>query len=438
MTYRAVFHLLVLALLCSLFADQSEGACAEVDSDTEAVAGKGFKLGCISCKRRSEVRGSATVEWYFRPKGEADFVHALPTLDPPTLDPSTLDPSTLDPPTLEPATGPAPTGPAHTGSAHTGSAHTGSAHTGPAHTGPAHTGAGHWTRPHWTRPHWIRPHWIRPHWTRPHWTRPHWSRPLDPPTLDPPSLDPPTLDPPTLDPPTLDPPTLDPPTLDPPTLDPPTLDPPTLDPPTLDPPTLDPPTLDPPTLDPPTLDPPTLDPPTLDPPTLDPPTLDPPTLVVTCLTLSPQIYSYTDDGGTVEHDHFMDRVDWNGSKRSMDIQDASIYLLNVTFNDSGTYRCFLNRILSYDNDFEFNIVISKVVHLTVVAKATRGTASIVSEVMMYVSIIGLQVWLLIEMIYCYRKIAAAGEEALREAANAEYLAIASESKDNMAGVQVGE
>uniref|UniRef100_A0A3Q2C9T7 Uncharacterized protein n=1 Tax=Cyprinodon variegatus TaxID=28743 RepID=A0A3Q2C9T7_CYPVA len=70
--------------------------------------------------------------------------------------------------------------------------------------------------------------------------------------------------------------------------------------------------------------------------------------------------------------------------------------------------------------------------------ANRTTASIVSEVMMYVSIIGLQVWLLIEMIYCYRKIAAAGEEALREAANAEYLAIASESKDNCAGVQVGE
>uniref|UniRef100_A0A3B4AFG3 Sodium channel regulatory subunit beta-1 n=1 Tax=Periophthalmus magnuspinnatus TaxID=409849 RepID=A0A3B4AFG3_9GOBI len=207
------------------FLGESNGACAEVDSDTEAVAGKGFKLGCISCKRRSEVEGSATIEWYFRAKGEADFVH---------------------------------------------------------------------------------------------------------------------------------------------------------------------------------------------------------------------IYSYNEDGGTVEHDHFMDRVDWNGSKRSMDIQDASIYLLNVTFNDSGTYRCFFNRILSYDNDFEYNTVVSKVVHLTVVAKATRGTASIVSEVMMYVSIIGLQVWLLIEMIYCYRKIAAAGEEALREAANAEYLAIASESKDNMAGVQVGE
>lgn len=220
-----VFHLLVLALLLSLSVDEARAACAEVDSDTEAVAGKGFKLGCISCKRRSEVEGTATVEWYFRAKGETDFVH---------------------------------------------------------------------------------------------------------------------------------------------------------------------------------------------------------------------IFTYNEDGEHVEHDDFTDRIDWKGSKRSMDIQDASIYLLNVTFNDSGTYRCFFNRILSYDNNYEYNDVVSKVVHLTVVAKANRGTASIVSEVMMYVSIIGLQVWLLIEMIYCYRKIAAAGEEALREAANAEYLAIASESKDNCAGVQVGE
>ncbi|KAM3595881.1 uncharacterized protein V6R79_004533 [Siganus canaliculatus] len=218
-------HLLLLSFLCTLFVYRCHGACAEVDSDTEAVAGAGFKLGCISCKRRSEVEGSATVEWYFRAKGEADFVH---------------------------------------------------------------------------------------------------------------------------------------------------------------------------------------------------------------------IYSYKDGGPTIEHEHFMERVDWNGSKRSTDIQDASIYLLNVTFNDTGTYRCFFYRILSYDNNYEHHTVVSKVVHLTVVAKATRGTASIVSEVMMYVSIIGLQVWLLIEMIYCYRKIAAAGEEALREAANAEYLAIASESKDNCAGVQVGE
>ncbi|XP_029370838.1 sodium channel, voltage-gated, type I, beta b [Echeneis naucrates] len=220
----AAAHLLIISLLCTLSVDRCLGACAEVDSDTEAVAGQGFKLGCISCKRRSEVDASASVEWYFTPKGESG---------------------------------------------------------------------------------------------------------------------------------------------------------------------------------------------------------------------SFAIYTYNEEGPTIQNDHFMDRVDWNGSKRSNDIQDASIYLLNVTFNDSGTYQCFFNRILSYEN-YEYNTIVSKVVHLTVVAKATRGTASIVSEVMMYVSIIGLQVWLLIEMIYCYRKIAAAGEEALREAANAEYLAIASESKDNCAGVQVGE
>jgi len=219
------FHLLLLTLFCTLFAVyECHGACAEVDSDTEAVAGKGFKLGCISCKKRSEVKGSATVEWFFKPKGESDFF---------------------------------------------------------------------------------------------------------------------------------------------------------------------------------------------------------------------QIYTYSDGSPIIESDQFLDRVDWNGSKRSNDIQDASIYLLNVTFNDTGTFRCFFNRILFYEN-YEYNTLVSKDVHLTVVAKATRGTASIVSEVMMYVSIIGLQVWLLIEMIYCYRKISAAGEEALREAANAEYLAIASESKDNCAGVQVGE
>ncbi|XP_034748737.1 sodium channel, voltage-gated, type I, beta b isoform X2 [Etheostoma cragini] len=220
-----VLSLRILFLLCCIFAmSEGRGACAEVDSDTEAVAGKGFKLGCISCKMRREVEATATVDWYFRAKGEADFVH---------------------------------------------------------------------------------------------------------------------------------------------------------------------------------------------------------------------IYTYNEEGPIIENDNFMDRLDWNGTKRSQDIQDGSIYLLNVTFNDTGTYRCFFNRILFYEN-YENSRVISKVVQLTVVAKATRGTASIVSEVMMYVSIIGLQVWLLIEMIYCYRKISAAGEEALREAANAEYLAIASESKENCAGVQVGE
>ncbi|XP_066575246.1 sodium channel subunit beta-1 [Amia ocellicauda] len=148
------------------------------------------------------------------------------------------------------------------------------------------------------------------------------------------------------------------------------------------------------------------------------------------------IYRYENQMAFFEDDRFMDRVAWNGSKKTKDLQDGSIYILNVTFNDTGLYKCFFSRTLSFEH-YDFHTNTTKHIKLLVVAKANRELASIISEVMMYVSIIGLQVWLLVEMIYCYRKIAAAGEEALRESA-AEYLAIASESKDNCAGVQVAE
>ncbi|XP_072530425.1 sodium channel, voltage-gated, type I, beta b [Salminus brasiliensis] len=220
MSARCLLFLCVLFALCVSLGD---GACAEVDSDTEAVAGQDFKLGCISCKMRGEVEASATADWYFRARGEIDFAH---------------------------------------------------------------------------------------------------------------------------------------------------------------------------------------------------------------------IYSYDGVLSTIIDERFEGRVNWTGSRMTSDLQDASVYLLNVTFNDSGVYRCFFSRTLSYEY-YEYQTTASKEVHLTVVPKATRGTASIVSEVMMYVSIIGLQLWLLVEMIYCYRKISAAGDEALRASA-AEYLAIASESKDNCAGVQVAE
>lgn len=45
----------------------------EVDSDTEAVADEGFKLGCISCKIRGEVPATASVDWYFKASYETDF-----------------------------------------------------------------------------------------------------------------------------------------------------------------------------------------------------------------------------------------------------------------------------------------------------------------------------------------------------------------------------
>lgn len=151
-----------------------------------------------------------------------------------------------------------------------------------------------------------------------------------------------------------------------------------------------------------------------------------------------ELYIYKDQTGVIQDMlRFEDRLAWNGSKNTQDLQDGSIYILNVTYNDTGVYRCVLKRTLIYPNNFEFQANANKTVHMRVVSKLTRGMASILSEVMMYVSIIGLQFWLLVEMIYCYRKIAAAGEEALRESA-AEYLAIASESKDNCAGLQAAE
>ncbi|XP_030606122.1 sodium channel, voltage-gated, type I, beta a isoform X1 [Archocentrus centrarchus] len=148
------------------------------------------------------------------------------------------------------------------------------------------------------------------------------------------------------------------------------------------------------------------------------------------------LYSYEDKNGEVIDPRFYERLDWNGSKQTRDLQDGSIYILNVTYNDTGTYKCTFSRILMYSN-YEYQTSTTKFIIINVVPRLTRGMASILSEVMMYVSIIGLQFWLVVEMIYCYRKISAAGEEALRESAE-EYLAIASESKDNCAGEQEAE
>lgn len=72
--YCPVFFFL-LSSSCSSAVSQCHGGCAEVDSMTEAVAGEGFLLGCISCKKREEVPAQATVDWHFKPLGEDDFRH---------------------------------------------------------------------------------------------------------------------------------------------------------------------------------------------------------------------------------------------------------------------------------------------------------------------------------------------------------------------------
>ncbi|KAM6428841.1 sodium channel regulatory subunit beta-1 [Liasis olivaceus] len=134
---------------------------------------------------------------------------------------------------------------------------------------------------------------------------------------------------------------------------------------------------------------------------------------------------------------FENLVMWNGTKNIADLQDVSIFILNVTSEHAGEYICSINRTLRYANEFSHNILINKTIHIDVVEKANRDTASIVSEIMMYVLIVVLTIWLVAEMIYCYKKIAAATEAAAQENAS-EYLAITSESKENCTGVQVAE
>ncbi|KAF3818298.1 hypothetical protein GH733_012606 [Mirounga leonina] len=137
-----------------------------------------------------------------------------------------------------------------------------------------------------------------------------------------------------------------------------------------------------------------------------------------------------------EDERFEGRVVWNGSRGTKDLQDLSIFITNVTYNHSGDYECHVYRLLFFEN-YEHNTSVVKKIHLEVVDKANRDMASIVSEIMMYVLIVVLTIWLVAEMVYCYKKVAAATEAAAQENAS-EYLAITSESKENCTGVQVAE
>ncbi|KAL6462399.1 hypothetical protein MHYP_G00288210, partial [Metynnis hypsauchen] len=71
--------------------------------------------------------------------------------------------------------------------------------------------------------------------------------------------------------------------------------------------------------------------------------------------------------GTVTDGRFTDRLDWNGSKKTLDLQDGSIFITNVTFNDTGTYRCYFDRTLTYDY-YEFRTNTTKYISMNVVAK----------------------------------------------------------------------
>ncbi|KAL4647499.1 sodium channel subunit beta-3 isoform X2 [Arapaima gigas] len=118
------------------------------------------------------------------------------------------------------------------------------------------------------------------------------------------------------------------------------------------------------------------------------------------------------------------RLLWNGSK---DLQDVSISIINVTYNDSGTYKCEVFRQFNFDF-YTPSVRDTKIIELVVREEASEDTTALYSEIMMYVLLVFLTFWLLVEMIYCYRKISKSDEQTQDNAAD--YLAIPSENKEN--------
>ncbi|ROL53324.1 Sodium channel subunit beta-3 [Anabarilius grahami] len=118
------------------------------------------------------------------------------------------------------------------------------------------------------------------------------------------------------------------------------------------------------------------------------------------------------------------RLMWNGSK---DLQDLSISIQNVTVNDTGKYICKVYRFFKFDA-FEHSAIKAVEIELKVKTKASQDTAAKYSEIMMYVLLVFLTFWLLVEMVYCYRKISKSDELAQDTATD--YLAIPSENKEN--------
>ncbi|RVE63138.1 hypothetical protein OJAV_G00164660 [Oryzias javanicus] len=114
------------------------------------------------------------------------------------------------------------------------------------------------------------------------------------------------------------------------------------------------------------------------------------------------IFHYDHPNGTIFHPDFSDRLEWHGTP-DPDVQNGAVYIQNVTFNDTGTYRCTFHRTLLLSLSHQL-VLVEKEVELTVVAEASPELVAVISEIMMYVLIVGLQLWLIAVLIYCYKKI----------------------------------
>ncbi|XP_053547499.1 sodium channel subunit beta-3 [Bombina bombina] len=137
------------------------------------------------------------------------------------------------------------------------------------------------------------------------------------------------------------------------------------------------------------------------------------------------IFEY-DRGPMIYDSPMKGRLHWNGSK---DLQDVSITLHNVRLNDSGVFTCNVTRILHFDS-YRHSVQSNVSINLRVTEEAGEDFTSVLSEIVMYVLLAFLTFWLLVEIVYCYRKISKA-EEVTQESIT-DYLAIPSENKENCA------
>ncbi|XP_074535673.1 sodium channel regulatory subunit beta-3 isoform X2 [Halichoeres trimaculatus] len=118
------------------------------------------------------------------------------------------------------------------------------------------------------------------------------------------------------------------------------------------------------------------------------------------------ILRFEDENPKYMDGQFYDRLVWNGSQ---DLQDVSIRIKNVTYNDTGVYECHVFRKFEFDF-FTPSIFHIKEIKLKVIKQASQDTTALYSEIMMYVLLVFLTLWLLVEMVYCYRKISKSDEQ----------------------------
>ncbi|XP_060936956.1 sodium channel subunit beta-1 [Limanda limanda] len=145
------------------------------------------------------------------------------------------------------------------------------------------------------------------------------------------------------------------------------------------------------------------------------------------------IFHYDHPSAEILHQDFSERLEWQGTINS-DIQTGAIYLHNVTFNDTGTYRCTFHRTLFLAMSDQ-HVIVEKDVELSVVAVANRELTSVITEILMYVLIVVLQLWLIVVLVYCYKKITAEHEDREARKANKAQAGLL-ESKDSCDGVQL--